>query len=551
MFQSGASFQINVTTNASAADTLNWTISDHTGAVVKTGSFPVTSGAKTTTLNCSSTLAGYFAVSATLSKAGGVLPSEGTRPQGIATFGVVPNVTNVLPAVSYTHEDQHRFGMQGANDNGPLLSDLGITQQLDDRELSATEPGGPNTYNPSTYALDPFFKSGDVMRLIRLDGIPGWAAPNGQAGDGYAPTNLSYYQNYMNRVGIESGYDRATYFPTQSNNYYQVTWEPDIQWKDTDQNFVNMYQAVYTGIHAADPHAIVMGPTDSFPSLTTAWLKRLAPLGFGKYIDAVSTHGYYDAGTSPSHPPERLVGSDQPDAPLMDEIRLLRQEMATDYRSGMKLYSTEVGISYDLGSSYGPNYPTGNVLYAQGAVVARTHIILLGEGVNVSYIFYGADYSSEVGYGTFFDLADPQGAFGATDLSPKPAAMAISAMTHILDGTTTLGPLNGTPTGVYAYGFQRINNGPVVTALWTHNNSVWSASTGFSTTYSQPYTLKVDNPGTSGTVAVFDEMGNATSKTYTNGQLTLNLTESPVYVVSNNATIAKANSTAPVGYVPN
>lgn len=63
-----------------------------------------------------------------------------------------------------------------------------------------------------------------------------------------------------------------------------------------------------------------------------------------------------------------------------------------------------------------------------------------------------------------------------------------------------------------------------------------------------PYSLTVDAPGTSGTVKVIDMMGNASSANYSNGTLTLNLTESPVYVVSNNASVAKANTTVPVGY---
>jgi hypothetical protein len=44
-------------------------------------------------------------------------------------------------------------------------------------------------------------------------------------------------------------------------------------------------------------------------------------------------------------------------------------------------------------------------------------------------------------------------------------------------------------------------------------------------------------------------MGNASSAKYSNGTLTLNATESPVYVVSNDASVAKANATVPVGYV--
>jgi hypothetical protein len=46
-------------------------------------------------------------------------------------------------------------------------------------------------------------------------------------------------------------------------------------------------------------------------------------------------------------------------------------------------------------------------------------------------------------------------------------------------------------------------------------------------------------------------MGNPLTMNYTNGTLALNLTESPVYVVSNNATVAKANVTTPTGYVAN
>ncbi|QLD48274.1 hypothetical protein [Paraburkholderia fungorum] len=550
IFAAGSTFQLAFTTNVPNADTLKWAVTDTLGRVAASGSTAVPSGSKTITFNCTSTLAGYFAATGTLAQNGGQLPQAGTRPVGIASFGVLPNLAGVVPAVTYAHQEQHRFGMQGANDNGPLLAALGISSTIDDRQLSTMEPNGPNTFNPSANNLDPFYTSGKVMRLIRLDGIPAWASGTGAFQDDTSvPTNLSYYQSYMSRVGTESNAIRAAYFPTQSANYYQVTWEPNQFWTDTDANFIALYQSVYQGLHSTDPNAVVMGPADAFPSLTTTRLKRLAPLGFGQYIDAVATHGYYDAGTSPSHPPERYdADPSTAEGSLRGQMRDLRAEMAADYRPGMKLFSTEAGISYDLGTSYGPNYPTANVLYAQAAVAARMHIITLGEGADQTYVFYGADYPGEVGYGTFFDLNDAQGAFGATNISPKPVAMAISAMTHTLDGTHTLGPVNGTPTGVYAYAFQQVGNGAVITALWTHNNSVWDASVGFSSSYSVPYSLTVDAPGTSGTVKVIDMMGNASSANYSNGTLTLNLTESPVYVVSNNASVAKANTTVPVGY---
>lgn len=555
MFNAGATFPVAFVTNAPSADTLNWSIADQLGNVAASGSLPVASGAVTTTLSCSSTLAGYFAINATLANAGGQIPSAGTRPTGAATFGVLPNLANVLPAVTYAHQDQHRFGMQGENDNGDVLAALGISWNFDHRELYNMEPNGPNTFNPYANAnADPFYLTGNVMRLIRLDGIPAWASPTGAFEDeSLPPTDLSYYQDYMARVGTESNIIRTTHFPNQSANYYQLTWEPDSQWAGTDTQFVQLYQAVYQGIHSTDPHAVVMGSTDTAPISTSNRLKTLAPLGFAQDIDGVTTHGYYDIdGNSPSVPPERYAGDPSTIGnSLIGQMRALRGEMAADYKPGMKLFQTEVGIDYDNGSSYGPNYPTANVLFAQGAVVARTHLIVLGEGADQTWVFYGADFPGLIGYGTFFDLADAQGQYGATNISPKPAAMAVAAMTRILDGTNTLGPVNGAPSGVYAYAFQQLNNGAVITALWTHNNSVWSASSGFSSTYSVPYSLAVDAPGTNGTVTVLDVMGNPSTMNYTNGTLSLNLTESPVYVVSNNASVASANSTLPAGYVPN
>ncbi|MCP3720868.1 hypothetical protein [Paraburkholderia sp. CNPSo 3281] len=554
IFASGTAFPLAFTTNAPAADTVNWSISDHLGKVVTSGSLRVAAGPVTTTLSCSSTLAGYFAVTAKLATAGGQLLELGTRPAGTATFGVLPNLAGIVPTVTYPHQDLHRFGMQGEDDNTSVLSSLGISWTYDHRELYNMEPNGPNTFNPNANNLDPFYTTANVMRLVRLDGIPAWASPTGAFEDeSLPPTDLAYYQNYMARIGTESNLIRTTYFPKQASNYYQLTWEPDAQWQGNNTQFVQLYQAVYQGIHSTDPHAVVMGPTDTAPSGTADHLKALAPLGYAQDIDGVTTHGYYDInGSSPSFPPERQE-TDPANASgsLMGQMRALRSEMAADYKPGMKLFSTELGISYDNGSSYGPNYPTGNILYAQGAVVARSHLIVLGEGADQTWIFYGADFPGLVGYGTFFDLADAQGQYGAQNISPKPAAMSVAAMTRILDGTNTLGPVKKTPSGVYAYAFQQLSNGAVITALWTHNNSVWSASAGYSSTYSVGYSLAVDAPGTSGTVTVLDEMGNPTTKSYSNGKVALSLTESPVYVISQNASVASANATLPTGYVPN
>jgi hypothetical protein len=167
----------------------------------------------------------------------------------------------------------------------------------------------------------------------------------------------------------------------------------------------------------------------------------------------------------------------------------------------------------------------------------------------VSFIFYTNDFPDQIGYGVFFDLINAQGGFGLKSISPKPAAMAVAAMTRLIDGTTTMGYVNDTPKGVYAYAFQRLNNGKVVTALWTHNNASWPGAKGFDPTYAVNYNLPVDTPAKSGTVTVYDMMGNASTVQYKDGHVPLVLTEAPVYVVSDNAEAMRSHVTKPVGYV--
>jgi hypothetical protein len=92
IFAAGSTFQLAFTTNVPNADTLKWAVTDTLGRVAASGSTAVPSGSKTITFNCTSTLAGYFAATGTLAQNGGQLPQAGTRPVGIASFGVLPNL---------------------------------------------------------------------------------------------------------------------------------------------------------------------------------------------------------------------------------------------------------------------------------------------------------------------------------------------------------------------------------------------------------------------------------------------------------------------------
>ncbi|MFM0222274.1 hypothetical protein [Paraburkholderia dipogonis] len=568
LFAVNKPFALVFATRPTQGDTLNWQIRDTWNAVRASGRFPVAAGATLSTLSCASNVAGYFAVSASLERAHGQLESRGTRPAGIATFGVLPDPSAALPVVRFPYEELHRFGGQGAaylapgqhccDGDGyrPVYTALGLTWVNDNRNWYMEEPKKAGTFDPASKQLTAFFRRGDLMRLIQLDGIPQWASPTNKETHSYAPTSLAQMKDYMAKVGGESNRVRMTYFPKQRDNYYQVTWEPDadggLPWRDTDANFIAMYKAVWEGIHQTDPHAVVMGLTYSSVQGNVTWMRKLGPLGIGRYMDGMAIHGYYDIGTTPSHPPERVADTgNQGTVPgaLPAAMRALRHEMRLYLKPGAPLFVTETGISYDIGQSYGKNYPGANVLYAQAAVTARTHLILLGEGADMTYVFYLADMPDAApGYGIFFELDHPTGAYGPTRISPKPAALAVAAMTRIIDGTDTLGPLKDLPKGVYAYAFRRLGGGKIVTALWTHDNDRWNAKSGFDASRSVDYRLRVDAPGTTGEVTAFDMMGNATSLPYRDGMASLKLSPAPVYVVSGNADVFKGAVTTPEGY---
>lgn len=71
LFAADKPFALVFTTRPTQNDILNWQIRDSWNAVRASGHFPVAAGAMLSTLSCASTVAGYFAVSASLERAHG------------------------------------------------------------------------------------------------------------------------------------------------------------------------------------------------------------------------------------------------------------------------------------------------------------------------------------------------------------------------------------------------------------------------------------------------------------------------------------------------
>ena len=126
-FTSGSTFTVKFAAVTQNADVIGWQIVDYTGTALASGSINVPKGSTTATVACSSTLAGYFAASAKLQNSGATQPQLGSRPAGYASFGVLPNVADLVPGASGAL-DAHRIGLQGANyvESGVCCSGTGL-----------------------------------------------------------------------------------------------------------------------------------------------------------------------------------------------------------------------------------------------------------------------------------------------------------------------------------------------------------------------------------------------------------------------------------------
>ena len=441
--------------------------------------------------------AGYYAVHARVKSSGLRIARAGSRPDNFGTIGILPSVQTISASA-----DDARFGMQGTafvasgiwtngDPFGPLYGMLGARWLNFMRQWSKLEPNNPGQFTPKL-AFDgaaraseaDYIVESDLTTLICINGLPQWAIdwpanvprPAGAMNDqAYAPKDLSQYEAFLEKIGRESAARRSALWQ-QKKNYYQLQWEPDWHYKGTDEALVAMYKSAWRSLHAGDPDARVMGTGGGVLAKTVETLSRILPLGAGKYLDGIATHAYYVPFGDPNA--TNLGGKyiSPEDGGLIRDMRRLRALMKRYLRPDAKLIQSEWGLDYR--SSYRELDPA--LLALQAAYVIRGHIILLGEGCDTTFFFYLGDYGSlethgEDGYGLMFNLTLPKPSFGPTHVAPKPVFMAAAAMTRVLEGTSTAGPLS-TADGLHAYVFRRGDG--FVTAVWASKDTGRSLTLG-------------------------------------------------------------------------
>jgi len=190
---------------------------------------------------------------------------------------------------------------------------------------------------------------------------------------------------------------------------WEIWNEPNIDfWKPKPnmEQYATLALATCRAIRAAEPEATVVGPaTSGFP---WDFLESSFKSGLLEYLDGVSVHPY----RPPSHPPERAAAEYR-------RLRELIEKYAPEGKKRMPILSGEWGYSSNT---------KGVTEEQQANFIARQQLSNLMCGVPIS-IWY--DWRNDGN-----DPAENEHNFGTvtSDLSLKPAYVAIQTLTHELTG---------------------------------------------------------------------------------------------------------------------
>ena len=460
---------------------------------------------------------GFWRVYVSLSN-GQTLPREGLRQRGgYLTYAVVPD-----PARRTLYSERETFfGMNGLfSRQANVMPYLGLRwmyepstiavrqygyawgqlepdyagQFADDRAAARAEK---RTYplnlfvHNSAYFVDGVRKPWKVYSLPTLFyAPPKWAVLPGTARGAHGhlkPEAEGAWRNYC--IQVAQAYREQ--YPDRVENIYQITWEP--QDASGDERLIRTYQIAYRALHEADPRAVVIGPACSTTMLSRAWDARLLEKGLGNYLDGYSVHHYLSR--IPNDPGD--LGSTPEQNGMIEGLRSIASLVRKQTGRQLPLFATELGFNDD-------GDPGQELLQAQAHV--RSSLILLGEG----YRFHMPFSTYLPGYGFYDSLQG--GSYFPTRAAPKAVVPAYAAMTFLLEGHKSTGPIAGLGSRAWGYTYRRGEG--TVQALWSETR--------------RPVRLPVEQPH----VEVFDWMGNGTQIATPLGVVEVRIGPNPIYVRS-------------------
>ena len=441
------------------------------------------------------------------------LPKQGiSRRKGYLTYAVIPDPTKR----KIYGEKESFFGMMG-----PLVANvippLGVRWVIEPSPIAVRqfgyawgqmEPDHPGQFAQDLaaarakgetfpkrfyqhwplYTVDGQPRRWQVYTLPTLFvGPPEWAVIPGSRSFVTAalkPEAEEHWRNYC----LEAAKAYAECYPNREERLYQITWEP--QGFEDDERLLRTYEIAYKALHELDPKAVVIGPTCSSSMGTLEWEERLLSKGLGKYLDGYSVHPYLDWPNLRRTPEQNG---------LIEGIRALKAMVRKHTGKDLPLFSTEQGFPT-------ARDPSKELLQAWCHI--RSNLILLGEGFRFHISFHSYDFGAEPGYGFFYNLSAR--AYTPDKVSPKPVVPAYAAMTFLVDGHKSSGPLEG--LGENAWGYTYEGPDDAIMALWSDEEKT------------------VSLPVNAEQAEVFNWMGNSRLVAANAGKLEVAIGPSPTYV---------------------
>jgi hypothetical protein len=511
-------------------------VTDEYNQVIETKQLPLEINAQngTAIYNAPNGKYGFYRIYAKLSN-GVTLPEVGSRFAGMITYCVVVDPTR---RALYPSEESY-FGMQGgfSQKTLKLLPYLGVRWVMDGgyawnrndaarpgefaEKLTATKAGGRSIPPPvnETFTAEKAIVNGKPVdwklyaSACQILAAPKWAwlvdkpSSNG-CGGAISPDAEPKASEYAELVG----HTLSKNYPDESRHVYEITWEPMYPWgyTGTPDNLVNTYKIAYEALHNADPKAVIVGPASAGLD-TLEWHEELFKRGLGRYLDGVSIHPYQKL------PPERNG--------MIRTVRKLKEIIRKYSGKDIPLYGTESG--YARGGSVDED-----LFQAYGLI--RHNLIFMGEGARSNFAFYIHDIveNGSAGYGYFYSLSPKNKNgnldFGSPTVAPKPIAPAFAAMSYLLDGHGSAGPIDWMGGTSYGYVYDRPDD--IVMALWDYGDTP----------------REVSLPVGVEKVEVFDWMGNAQSVACIKGVFKTTLTQAPIYVKGVSAKLWGRNAFRPL-----
>lgn len=302
--------------------------------------------------------------------------------------------------------------------------------------------------------------------------------------------------------------------------YFEFGNEVNLR-KDSAEDYVkNVLAPAFAITRKIAPDCKVM--TMGFGGVDKKWIDAFTAAGGGKYCDVYAIH----PGCHPRTPEYKDGDSSWRFRPQLD------MTFAAAAQDGRSVWFTEM---------YSPTPPgrTQVDLRTSADYLVRTYVLAIARGVKVINWYTFRD-------GTWFaqrqKSTDIEYSFGIVyaDLTPKPQFPAYGAMTEQLEEKKCAGRLDLGAEDLYGVRFAGTET---VDVLWSYREKhetdlPWWPKENYLTNHrtpGEPWMERWKEPVTvtlpaAGTVTVTDIMGNSTALESKNGNVSLKLTGSPVYV---------------------